>query len=184
MKAPGAVVAAITGLPMGRMVKETGDPNCCVSSWSRISDQASPLRVKCAAIFFNGRLAYMQANADGCDSTIMLNAGSNVAEAPGGCIYIIRARVPVTPSVTEGILESIARATVAQLFAGHFDLVTEERDQPHRVICSVGDVPLRHGLSSSSDHRGRPAQCGRRQDWAVDHGHEREIHGYRLRRHS
>ena len=128
MNAPGPVVLAITALPKGRMVKETGGLNCCVSSWTRISDQASPPRVKCAANYFNGRLAYMQANADGYDSAIILNAGGKVAEAPGACVYIIRAGVPVTPAVTEGILESITRATVAQLFAEYFDLVTEERE--------------------------------------------------------
>lgn len=128
MNAAGPTVLAITALPKGRMVKDTGGLHCCVSSWARINDQSSPPRVKCAANYYNGRLAFMQANADGYDSTIILNAGGTVAEAPGACVYIVRDGVPATPAVTEGILESITRTTVAQLFAEYFDLVTQERE--------------------------------------------------------
>jgi branched-chain amino acid aminotransferase len=128
MNAPGPVVFAITAHPKGRMIKDSGGLNCCVSSWSRISDNASPPRVKCAANYYNGRLAYMQANADGYDSTIILNASGKVAEAPGACIFIIRDGVPATPSISQGILESITRDTVAQLFSEYFEAPAQERE--------------------------------------------------------
>ncbi|HEU5319423.1 MAG TPA: aminotransferase class IV, partial [Methylomirabilota bacterium] len=46
---------------------------CCVSSWRRTSDNAIPIRLKCGANYQNGRLAILQARADGYDQPILLN---------------------------------------------------------------------------------------------------------------
>src|SRR5947209_14273433 len=40
---------------------------CCVSSWTRTSDNAIPIRLKCGPNYQNGRLALLQAKADGYD---------------------------------------------------------------------------------------------------------------------
>src|SRR5207237_5490846 len=39
--------------------------SCCVSSWTRTSDNAIPIRLKCGPNYQNGRLAILQAEADG-----------------------------------------------------------------------------------------------------------------------
>lgn len=86
-----------------------------VSSWQRVSDNAMPMRVKCNANYQNGRLAGMQARADGYDTAIMLNARGKVSEGPGMCFFIIRDGVACTPHTSSDILESITRATVIDL---------------------------------------------------------------------
>jgi len=71
-------------------VAEGAGLKCCVSSWQRTSDNAIPIRLKCGANYQNGRLATLQAKADGYDQPLLL----------------------VTPPVTADILESITRTTL------------------------------------------------------------------------
>lgn len=85
---------------------------CQVSSWRRIADNASPARAKAAANYFNGRLAGLQAKADGYDTALILTEAGTVAEAPGACMLIVRDNVLITPPVTSGILESLTRDTI------------------------------------------------------------------------
>src|SRR5215467_1456279 len=56
-------------------VEEGAGLKCCVSSWARTSDNAIPIRLKCGANYQNGRLATLQANADGYDQPILLGMG-------------------------------------------------------------------------------------------------------------
>lgn len=128
MDATGPIGFSIAALPKSRMVKEVGGIDCAVSSWSRIGDNASPPRVKCAANYVNGRLALLQAKADGYDSVIILNPNGKVAEAPGACLFIIRDGIPATPAATQGILESITRSTLLQLFDETLGLSARERE--------------------------------------------------------
>jgi branched-chain amino acid aminotransferase len=128
MDATGPIGFSIAALPKGRMVKEVGGIDCAVSSWSRISDNANPPRVKCAANYVNGRLALLQAKADGYDSTIILNPDGKVAEAPGACLFIIRDGTPATPAATQGILESVTRQTLLRLFDEYLDHPAVERE--------------------------------------------------------
>ncbi len=85
---------------------------CQVSSWRRIADNASPARAKAAANYFNGRLAGLQAKADGYDTALILTESGSVAEAPGACLLIVRDNILITPPVTSGILESLTRDTI------------------------------------------------------------------------
>ncbi len=128
MDATGPIGFSIAALPKGRMVKEVGGIDCAVSSWTRISDNATPPRVKCAANYVNGRLALLQAKADGYDSVIILNSNGKVSEAPGACLFIIRDGVAATPAATHGILESITRRTLLRLFDENLGLAARERE--------------------------------------------------------
>lgn len=83
-----------------------------VSSWRRIADNASPARVKAAANYLNGRLAGLQARADGYDTALLLTEAGDVAEAPGACLLIVRGDALIAPPVTADILESLTRDTV------------------------------------------------------------------------
>lgn len=86
-----------------------------VSSWQRVPDRAMPMRVKCNANYQNGRLAALQANADGYDTALLLNGSGKVAEGPGMCFFMFRDGRAVTPTTTSDILESITRETVIEL---------------------------------------------------------------------
>ena len=85
---------------------------CCVSSWARTSDNAIPIRLKSGANYQNGRLATLQALADGYDQPIFLNKDGHVAEGTGATFFMVRKGRLVTPPVTADILESITRTTL------------------------------------------------------------------------
>ena len=93
-------------------VEEGAGLKCCVSSWARTSDNAIPIRLKCGANYQNGRLATLQANADGYDQPILLNREGHVAEGTGATFFMVRKGRLVTPPITADILESITRTTL------------------------------------------------------------------------
>src|SRR5207237_8694307 len=87
-----------------------GDGNglkCCVSSWQRTADNAIPIRLKCGANYQNGRMATLQAKADGYDQPILLNREGHVAEGTGATFFMLRQRRLVTPPITADILQPI-----------------------------------------------------------------------------
>ncbi len=87
----------------------------CVSSWTRISDNVSPPRLKCFSNYHNGRLAAMDATVSGYDWPILLDDRGKVTEGPGACLGIVRSGTVITPPVTSSILESVTRSTVGTL---------------------------------------------------------------------
>jgi branched-chain amino acid aminotransferase len=99
----------------------------CVSSWSRISDNALPPRLKCFSNYHNGRLAAMEATVGGYDWPILLDASGKVTEGPGACIAMVRNGRVVTPPVTSSILESITRDTIIEIASNDLGLQVEQR---------------------------------------------------------
>ena len=100
---------------------------CAVSSWTRLPDNTSPPRVKVTANYNNGRLAAIQAKSDGYDAPILLSSSGHVSEGPQANLFMVRNNRVVTPRLTDGILESITRATLIDLFRKEHGLDTEER---------------------------------------------------------
>ena len=86
----------------------------CVSSWARTSDNAIPIRLKCGANYQNGRLAQLQAKADGYDDLVMLNQRGKVAEGTGATFMMVSKGRIVTPGTSNDILESITRTTLME----------------------------------------------------------------------
>ena len=99
-----------------------------VSSWTKLSDNTMPPRIKIHANYQNSRLAHVQARVDGYDSTILLNERATVAEGPGACVFIFRDGVASTTPVTSGILESITRVTLIQLLEERLSTKVVERE--------------------------------------------------------
>lgn len=99
-----------------------------ISSWTRISDNSMPPRVKAAGNYQNSRLALLEAWQDGYDDAILLNAQGTVAEAAGACLMMVRRGQVSTPPVTAGILESITRSTLIELFKEKLGTTVVERD--------------------------------------------------------
>jgi branched-chain amino acid aminotransferase len=100
---------------------------CCVSSWTRITDNQMPPRVKTMSNYQNNRLAAIEARVNGYDSTIMLGPNGKVAEGPGACLFIVRNGVALTPPVTDGILESVTRGVMLRLLPEVLDVPVVER---------------------------------------------------------
>ena len=120
-----------TGLylnPRRRGRLSEGGLRCCVSSWVRTSDNAIPIRLKSGSNYQNGRLATLQAKADGYDAPIFLNQQGRVAEGTGATLFMVRKGQLVTPPVTSDILESITRATLIESLCPALGMDVVERD--------------------------------------------------------
>ena len=102
--------------------------SCGVSSWTRISDNVMPPRVKAIANYQNSRYVADESSRHGYDFGIILNPQGKVAEISYACLYIIRDGVAITPPVTAGVLESITRDVVKQLFQEELGVPVIERD--------------------------------------------------------
>ena len=124
----GPIGLAITALERPRSDRILTGVTAQVSSWMRIPDHAMPMRVKCNANYNNGRLATVQAVADGYDTALLLNARGKVSEGPGMCFFMIRDGIPITPSLSNDILESITRQSVLELIEEVFGVKPVERD--------------------------------------------------------
>ena len=113
--------------PKGRSFTDITGLSCNVSSWKRISDTSFPPRIKAGPNYLNSRLALLDAKQGGYDYPIMLNEASNVAEGPGACLFIVRDKCLVTPSVNSSILESITRDTIIDIAKRKFSYDVVER---------------------------------------------------------
>ena len=116
--APGLDATTQTGLyinPRKRpRVMEGNGLKCNVSSWTRTSDNAIPIRLKSGSNYQNGRLATLQSRADGYDQPIFLNRLGKVAEGSGATFFMVRKGRIVTPTSSSDILESITRTTLIE----------------------------------------------------------------------
>jgi len=113
---------------------------CAVSSWTRLSDNQSPPRVKVMSNYQNNRLAFTEAFVDGYDDAILLDERGKVTEATGACLFMVRDGVVVTPSISHGILESVTRDTVIRLCRDVLGLTVQERevDRTELYVCEEG----------------------------------------------
>jgi branched-chain amino acid aminotransferase len=111
--------------------------NVCVSSWTRITDNVMPPRVKAFSNYHNSRMAAMEATQNGYDWPLILNERSKLTEGPGACVAIVRDGKVVTPAISSGLMESITRATAIQLFqeALHTPVSEREIDRTELYIC-------------------------------------------------
>jgi len=113
---------------------------CCVSAWRRIADNMMPPRVKAGANYHQSRLVSVQANVDGYDGAVILNDQGKVAEGPGACVMIVREGRPIMPPITAGVLESITRSTLVELFEAEMSLQPLERDVDRTELYVADEV--------------------------------------------
>ena len=108
----GPVGFTAAAMPRARPAFADTGMSLGVSSWQRLSDNASPPRIKTTANYVNARLAAHQAEADGYDGALMLTADGKVSEAPIACFFMVRDGRLITPGADNNILESITRDTI------------------------------------------------------------------------
>jgi branched-chain amino acid aminotransferase len=121
------VEIAITARPNPSHLGKGWVRSACVSSYTRISDNVMPPRVKNIANYRNSNLAMAEARIDGYDTALILNPAGKVAEGPGSCVILVRDGVIVTPSTTDSILESISRFSILELARRELGLEVVER---------------------------------------------------------
>ncbi len=138
--APAHVVINTT--PNPSQLKSGKVSHACVSSWSRITDNVMPPRVKASSNYLNSRMASEEAKRNGYDIALILNPSGKVAEAPGACLMMVRDGKVITPSVTSGILESITRATIIQLCREVLKIEVVERDMDRTELYIASEAFL------------------------------------------
>lgn len=114
--------------PTGTQLLTERGKHVSIASWTRISDNQMPPRIKAMSNYQNNRLAQLDAKVNGYDDTIMLTVAGKVAEAPGACVFLVRGGQVITPGVTSGILESITRDAVIRLCRERLGLTVVERE--------------------------------------------------------
>lgn len=112
----------------------------CVSTWTRISDQTVPPRIKAAGNYQNGRLALNEAWANGYDNCLMLNHNGSVSEGPGACMVMVSNGKVSTPPVTDGILESITRESLLTLFEEKLGMPVVERSINRTELYTADEI--------------------------------------------
>ena len=113
-----------------------------VSSWTRISDNSLPPRIKAIPNYANARLAANEAKRHGYDVPILLNNHGQVAESSGSCIFFVRNGVAVTPPVTASILESITRDAALALLRESLGVPVLERDVDRTELYTADEIFL------------------------------------------
>jgi branched-chain amino acid aminotransferase len=110
---PVGLVCGAVPRPRSRAVSE--GVHVCVSSYTRIADNALPPRVKCTANYVNNRAAELEARRNGFDGVLMLTDHGKVSEGSGACMFMVRDGALHTPDTNSDILESITRDTMIRL---------------------------------------------------------------------
>lgn len=110
---------------------------CHTSTWRRVDDTGIPPRAKVTGIYANSALAKTEANLNGFDEAIMLNADGHVSEGSGENIFMIRKGKLITPSASDNVLEGITAASVVQLAKDELGVDTVERtiDRTELYVC-------------------------------------------------
>jgi branched-chain amino acid aminotransferase len=118
-----------------------------VTSWSRISRNAVPLRAKAFANYHNGRLGNIDARSRGADWPIFLNEGHKLTESSGATIGVVKDGVFHTPALDGDILDGITRDTAIELLRKELGTVVVEREIDPADL-SVADEVLFLGTSA------------------------------------
>jgi branched-chain amino acid aminotransferase len=110
---------------------------CHTSTWRRVDDTGIPPRAKVTGIYANSALAKTEANLNGFDEAIMLNADGHVSEGSGENIFMIRRGKLITPAASDNVLEGITAATVVQVAREELGLEIVERtiDRSELYVC-------------------------------------------------
>jgi branched-chain amino acid aminotransferase len=93
----------------------TGGVNVCVSSWMRMAPNTFPALSKAGGNYLNSQLIRMEANVNGYDEGIALDAAGYVSEGSGENIFVVRDNKIYTPPLGNSILPGITRDSVMQL---------------------------------------------------------------------
>ena len=138
LEQPGEILMTTRAAPSGLEASKV--VHCNVSSWTRISDNVLPPRVKAITNYQNSRYVSTESRINGYDYGIILNPNGKVAEAGYACIYIIRDGVAITPPVSAGILESITREVVKDLLTSELQVPVVERDVDRTELYVADEV--------------------------------------------
>lgn len=100
--------------PFGDLFNKDGI-SAGISSWRKFSDQSTPPLAKMGGNYLNSILATQECKRNGYDEAILLDLNSNLSEAPGENIFIVKNNVLITPPLESSALEGITRDSVMKI---------------------------------------------------------------------
>ena len=100
--------------PFGDLFNKNGI-SVGISSWRKFSDQSTPPLAKMGGNYLNSILATQECKRNGYDEAILLDLNSNLSEAPGENIFVIRNNTLLTPPLESSALEGITRDSVIKI---------------------------------------------------------------------
>ncbi len=113
--------------PLASHLGEDRVRHLMVSSYTRISENVMPPRVKTMGNYRNSDLTMREAQLAGYDGGIQLNRLGEVAESSWSCVFIVRDGTLITPDLNSDVLESITRDTLVELARDVLGLPVSER---------------------------------------------------------
>jgi branched-chain amino acid aminotransferase len=128
-------------IPLGDYVDTAKGLEVCVSSWTRIGDNAIPTRAKATGGYINSALAKSEAKLNGYDEAIFLNDRGQVSEGSAMNLMLVRDGVLITPDRCADILEGITRSVVLDL-ARDLGIPVEERSVARTELYRADEVFL------------------------------------------
>jgi branched-chain amino acid aminotransferase len=138
VRGPTSLVCTVTKRPPGGLADRA--VSACVSSWQRISDLTLPPRIKAGANYHNSRFALLEAQANGYDEALLLNAAGKVSEATSACFMMLRQGRLITPPITAGILESVTRDALLLLAQEKLEMRVEVREIDRTEIYAADEA--------------------------------------------
>ncbi|MCZ2109370.1 MAG: branched-chain amino acid transaminase [Dehalococcoidia bacterium] len=120
---------------------------CHTSTWRRVDDTGIPPRAKVTGIYVNSALAKTEANLNGFDEAIMLNADGHVSEGSGENIFMIRHGKLITPAPADNVLEGITARSVIELARNELGIECVER-QIDRTELYIADEIFMTGTAA------------------------------------
>jgi branched-chain amino acid aminotransferase len=107
-----------------------------VSTWRRISNEATPPLAKASGNYLNSALAKQEAVREGYDEAILLDHRGYVAEGTGENIFIVKDNVAYTPPTSSSILIGITRDTVMTLLSDlGYKVIERDIDRSELYVC-------------------------------------------------
>jgi branched-chain amino acid aminotransferase len=88
----------------------------------------------------NNRLATMQSRTDGYDDALILTREGKLAEAKGAAVLIVRDGELITPPVTSGLLESLARNFILPLQDRCGKRAPVQREVERTALCIADEI--------------------------------------------
>ncbi|MDP6050926.1 MAG: branched-chain amino acid transaminase [Candidatus Latescibacteria bacterium] len=141
-KMVGPTHTYIQTFPHASELDRTEGATCGISSWTRITDNMLPARIKCWANYRNSAIAWTQETLSGFDEAIMMNTHGKICEAPGACLGMVQDGVLLTPSVTSDILVSVTRNTILQIASELLGVPVVEREIDRTEIYTTDEIFL------------------------------------------
>jgi branched-chain amino acid aminotransferase len=117
----------IFAIPFGEYISIDRGITAQTVSWRRTNDVSIPSRAKIVGSYVNPAFSKSEAQLNGYDEAIVLNAEGHVSEGSAENLFMVRGGELTTPGVEDDILEGVTRAGMMQLAKQELGMTTQVR---------------------------------------------------------